>query len=685
MNNPNPLLHNFNTPHHTAPFTSIKNQHFLPAFHQAIEEARADMQAIINSPHEPSFNNTIVALDFLGQRLHTIESIFFNLNSAETNQEMQEIAQKVAPLLAEFNNDVNLNQTLFHRVKTVYENHKNKPQLNPEQHTLLENTYLNFVRAGAELSDANKKTYRHITTQLSTLSLQFQQNLLAETNAYELLLTEKQDVAGLPPFVLEAAADQAQAQGKSGWLFTLQHPSLLPFLKYAENRQLRQKIYLASAQKGNQNNAHDNKKIITQIVNLQLQKAQLLGHPSHAHFVLQRRMAKSPEQVQQFINELHQASKPQAQKELAEMQQFAQQNGLTDQLQAWDWAFYAEKLQKTRFGFNEDQLKPYLQLPRVLQAVFQLAEQLYGITFRHQPNIETYHPEVKAYEAFNHNGQFLAVLYTDFHPRPSKRAGAWMTDYQAQYHQPDGTNHRPHISIVCNFTKATPTTPALLTFNELLTLLHEFGHALHGILSQCQYPSTSGTNVFWDFVELPSQIHENWAYEKQWLHTFATHYQTGEPIPESLLQKLLAAKNFLTAYATQRQLSFAMLDMAYYTRTKPLTQPISQFEAQAMHPTQLLPRAEKALLSTAFAHIFAGGYAAGYYSYKWAEVLDADAFALFQQQGIFNPQTAKSFRQNILEKGGSEHPLTLYKRFRGQEPTTQALLQREGLCPPKTN
>lgn len=674
----NPLLLPFNTPHGTAPFVSIENKHYLPAFKSAIEEARAEMNAIIENTDEPTFENTIVAMDFMGMRLNIIQGIFFNLNSAHTNDEMEVIAQDVAPMLSEFSNDVSLNEQLFARVKVVYQQ-KDALNLSAEQNTLLEKNYRSFVRNGANLSEEDKQQYRAISGELSKLGLQFQQNVLAETNAFELLLTDEADLVGLPDFVREAAADDAKAKDKQGWLFSLQHPSFVPFMKYADNRALREKLFRASACKGNQNNAHDNKDVIVRMLELKLQRAKLLGYASHADFVLEERMAESVERVQGFIEELHFNSRPFAIAEYDEMQNFAKQQGLAGELQRWDWAYYAEKLKNTKFGFKEEELKPYFQLEKVVEAVFALAGTLYGLRFKDAPEIQVYHPDVKAYEVFDAQGVFLAVFYADFFPRESKRSGAWMTDYQGQYVH-EGIDHRPHISIVCNFTKPTASTPSLLTFDELTTLLHEFGHALHGMLTRCNYPSTSGTNVYWDFVELPSQMHENWAYEKAWLDTFAVHYQSGEAIPETLVAKLLEAKNFLSGYASERQLSFAMLDMAYYSQREPMCQSVAEFEANAMLRTELMPQVEGALMSTAFSHIFAGGYSAGYYSYKWAEVLDADAFSVFQANGVFNKATADSFRTNILEKGGSEHPMTLYKRFRGEEPSTQALLLREGLA-----
>ncbi|WP_430974491.1 M3 family metallopeptidase [Sunxiuqinia rutila] len=676
-NSENPLLKPFQDIHQTAPFGEIKNEHFLPAFKAAIEEARAEVNAIINNPEPASFENTIVAMTKSGDRLSTIRKIFFNLNSAETNEEIQKIAQEVAPMLSEFGNDISLNPDLFARVKAVYEQ-KDQLNLNPEQATLLENSYLGFVRSGANLNDADKARYREITGELSKLSLKFSENVLAETNAFEMHITNEDELAGLPDFAKEAAAHTAQSKGKEGWIFTLQYPSYIPFMKYADNRALREKMYRAFSTKGNQGNEYDNNEIIHTLVNLKLEKAKLLGYQSHADYTLKRRMAETPERVMEFLDDLHQASRPAAEKDFAEVVEFARSEGFEGDLQRWDWGYYSEKLKKARYGFNEEEVKPYFKLENVIDGVFDLAQTLYGLELKENQSIPVYHPDVKAYEVFDADGSFVSVLYMDFFPRDGKRSGAWMTDFRGQWLE-DGKDIRPHVSIVTNFTKPTDTKPSLLTFDEVTTFLHEFGHGLHGMLSQCQYESTSGTNVFWDFVELPSQIHENWAYEKEWLDRFAVHYETGEKIPADLIEKIVAAKNFQSGYMSERQLSFGMLDMAYHTITSPLTQEVAEVETKAMTPTELFPVVEGSLMSTSFSHIFAGGYSAGYYSYKWAEVLDADAFAAFKEHGIFDRETAKAFRTNILEKGGSENPMELYVRFRGQEPTVDALLERSGL------
>lgn len=676
-NNENPLLKTFQNIHQTAPFGEIQNEHFLPAFKAAVEEARAEVQAIIDNPQPPSFENTIAAMTKSGDRLSTIRKIFFNLNSAETNDEIQKIAQEVAPMLSEFSNDISLNPDLFSRVKTVYEQ-KDILDLTPEQHTLLENSYLGFVRSGANLNEADKARYREITSELSKLSLTFSENVLAETNAFELHVTKDEDLAGLPEFAKEAAAQTAQQKNKEGWIFTLQYPSYIPFMKYADNRELREKMFRAFSTKGNQGNEYDNKEIITKVVALKLEKAKLLGYESHADYTLQRRMAETPERVLEFLEDLHQASRPAAEKDFAEVVEFAKAEGFKDELQRWDWSYYSEKLKSARYGFNEEEVKPYFKLENVIDGVFNLAKTLYDLELKENKDIPVYHPDVKAYEVFDGDGKFVSVLYMDFFPRDGKRSGAWMTDFRGQWMEAL-TDIRPHVSIVTNFTKPTNTKPSLLTFDEVTTFLHEFGHGLHGMLSKCQYESTGGTNVFWDFVELPSQIHENWAYEKEWLDGFAVHYETGEKLPEDLVEKIIAAKNFQSGYASERQLSLGMLDMAYHTITEPLTAPVAEVENNAMAPTELFPRVDGSLTSTSFAHIFAGGYAAGYYSYKWAEVLDADAFSVFKTNGIFDRKTADAFRTNILEKGGSEPPMELYIRFRGQEPTVDALLERSGL------
>ena len=673
----NPLLKSFQTIFQTAPFNSIKIEHYLPAFDAAIEETKTEVQQIIDNPERPDFMNTIVALDMAGEKLERIKAIFFNLNSAETSDEMQEIAQSVAPKLSDLGSDISLNEQLFARIKEVYSQKENLV-LNAEESTLLENTYRRFVRSGANLNETDKAKYREITKELSQLGLKFQQNVLAETNAYELLITDENDLRGLPASVVELAAQTAQSKNKKGWLFNLQYPSYFPFLKYADNRSLREQIFRASSSRANHDNENDNKAIIKRLVELRLEKANLLGFKTHAEYKLQERMAETPEKVISFLDELHQQSKPFAVKEFAEVQEYAKNARFEGTIQRWDWAYYSEKLKSEKYNYTDEEVKPYLQLEKVISGVFQLAKKLYGLELKENKSIEVYHPDVTAYEVYDEKQEFIAVLYLDFFPRESKRSGAWMTDYRAQSNV-NGNSVRPHISLVTNFTKSTETTPSLLTFDEVTTFLHEFGHGLHGMLSQCQYPGTSGTSVYWDFVELPSQMHENWAYEKEWLDTFAVHFQTGEKMPQELIQKIQKAQNFQAAYMMERQLSFAMLDMAYHHGGLPLDADLKAFEMSAIASTDLFEPVEGSLQSTSFSHIFSGGYDAGYYSYKWAEVLDADAFSVFQEKGIFDRETADSFRKNILEKGGSEHPMILYKAFRGQEPTATALLKRNGL------
>ncbi len=676
-NTENPLLQPFSGIHQTAPFNSVKIEHYLPAFDAAIAEAKEEVQKLIDNPEQPDFANTIVALDLAGDRLNRIQSIFFNLNSAETCDEMQNIAQEIAPKLSDFGNDITLNEQLFGRIKEVFEQRQSLI-LNVEETTLLEKTYRRFVRSGANLNASDKEKYRAITKELSQLGLTFQQNVLAETNAYELLITDEKDLSGLPDSIVEMAAQTAKSKEKEGWLFNLQYPSYVPFLKYADNRELREQMFRASSSRGNHGNESDNNATIKRIVELRLEKARLLGFKTHAEYKLQERMAETPEKVTRFLDELHLESKPFAINEFAEVQKYAEKNGFGGIVQRWDWAYYSEKLKLEKYNFTDEEVKPYLQLEKVIDGVFFLAKKLYGLHLKENKSIEVYHPDVTAYEVLDENSRFVAVLYLDFFPREGKRSGAWMTDYRSQSNV-GGNQIRPHVSLVTNFSKPTESSPSLLTFDEVTTFLHEFGHGLHGMLSQCQFPGTSGTNVYWDFVELPSQMHENWAYEKEWLDLFAVHYQTGEKLPEELIRKIQKAQNFQAAYMMERQLSFAMLDMAYHNRGIPVEGDLKAFELKATASTDLFEPVEGSLQSTVFSHIFSGGYDAGYYSYKWAEVLDADAFSVFKENGIFDRETADSFRKNILEKGGSEHPMNLYKAFRGQEPTVTALLKRNGL------
>jgi len=673
----NPLLMDWNTPHQTPPFKEIKHEHFIPAIDATLKEAKQEVDAIINSTDQPTFDNTIVALEIAGEKLERVTSVLFNLNSAETDDEIQAITREVSPKLSEFSNYISLNEKLFGKVKAVYAQ-KDKLNLNPEDLQLLEKKFLGFVRSGANLEGDAKKRYAEITTELSKLSLQFDENVLAETNAFQLIVTDEKDLAGLPDSEREAAAHAAKSKGKEGWLFTLQGPSFVGFMKYADNVKLREQLYRAYTSRGFQKNDKNNEEIIRKTVNLRLEKAKLLGFNSHAEYVLAERMAENPKRVNDFISQLHTASRPSAEKEFAEVQEFAKKNGLNEPLQRWDWSYYSEKLKNANYGFDEQQVKPYFQLEKVRTGVFELATRLYGLTFKENKTIPVYHPDATAYEVFDQDGSFLSVLYLDFFPREGKNGGAWMNDLRAES-KVHGKDVRPLITVVCNFTKPTDTKPSLLTFNEVTTFLHEFGHALHGMLAKTVYPSQSGTNVYRDFVELPSQVMENWATQKEWLDLFAVHYLTGEKIPAGLVQKLIDAENFQAGYASERQLSFGMNDMAWHSITEPMTGDIVAFEQKAITPTELFKPVVGSCLSTSFSHIFAGGYAAGYYGYKWAEVLDADAFSVFKKNGIFDKATATSFRKNILEKGGSEHPMKLYVAFRGQEPSVEPLLERSGL------
>lgn len=673
----NPLLESFNTPHETPPFDRIKTGDYETAFGQAISEARKDIQTIIENPATPDFENTIVALDRAGERLNTVSSVFFNLNSACTNEEMQQIAQKVSPQLTEYSNSIYMNRSLFDRVKVVYDQ-KEQLALSPEQQTLLEDTWKAFVKGGANLEGTDKERFQEITIELSKLGLKFDENLLAETNDFLLHITDEKDLDGLPEGTIEMAAMTAKEKELEGWVFTLHAPSYIPFMKYANNRILREKMYRAYSSRGNRNNLYDNNEVIRKMVSLRLEKARLLGYRTYAEYVLTNRMAETPEKVNAFLEQLLAASHPHALAEKKEVEDFARRNGFTGELQRWDWAYYSNKLKQEKYAIDDEMLKPYFKLENVQQGVFGLANKLYGLTFKEVNNIPKYHEDVKTFEVYNGNGKFLAVLYTDFFPRNSKSGGAWMTEFRGQY-KIDGKDVRPLVSIVMNFTKPTASKPSLLTFDEVTTFLHEFGHSLHGMLSQCNYNSTSGTNVYRDFVELPSQIMENWALEKEWLDSWAVHYQTGEKIPQEYITKIRDAANFQSGYQSDRQLSFGMVDLAWHSVTTPMTGSVQEFETLAMAPTESFPAVDSSSFSTAFGHIFGGGYAAGYYSYKWAEVLDADAFSVFKEKGIFDAATARAFRTNILEKGGSEHPMVLYKRFRGQEPNVDALLKRSGL------
>ncbi|MFM2369168.1 MAG: Oligopeptidase, partial [Bacteroidota bacterium] len=632
------LTHHFNTKYNTAPFSKIKNEDFLPAFQKGIELAKAEIDAIVRNPIKPTFENTIEALAFSGDVLDRISSIFFNLNSAETNDEIQKIAQEVSPLLSEFGNDVRLNPDLFARVKTVYEQ-RDKLNLNPEQTTLLDKKYKSFSRNGANLPEDKKNLLREIDKELSKLSLQFGENVLAETQAYQLHITNQADLAGLPEGTIEAAHSLAKSQEKEGWIFTLDYPSYVPFVTYADNRELRKKMAIAFGAKGFQNNEFDNQKIVLKIAKLRFDRAQVLGYATHAHFVLEERMAESPEKVKTFSNDLLEKAKPAALKEFAQLTAFAKELDGIEQLEKWDGAYYSEKLKQQLFNLDDEILKPYFQLEKVLDGAFAVAQKLYGLTFEEIFEVDKYHEEVKTYEVKDEDDQLVAVFYADFFPRKGKRNGAWMTSFKSQYIK-KGINERPHISIVCNFTKPTETKPSLLTFNEVTTLFHEFGHALHGMLANTTYPSLSGTSVYWDFVELPSQILENWCYEPEALALFAYHYQTGDMIPMELVHKIKESASFQEGIATMRQLSFGLLDMGWHAQDPSNIKDIKAFETEQFAATQLYPDVKENAMSTSFSHIFQGGYSSGYYSYKWAEVLDADAFEYFQEKGIFNKEVA---------------------------------------------
>ncbi|PCJ94610.1 MAG: peptidase M3 [Flavobacteriaceae bacterium] len=669
----NPLLSPFNT----APFSNIKNEHFKPAFLQAIADARAEIDTITANTDAPTFENTVVALDYSGQQLDRISSVFFNLNSAETNDEIQKIAQEVSPLLSEFGNDITLNEALFLRIKTVYDG-KDALDLNVEQQTLLDKKYKGFSRNGANLEDDKKERLREIDAESAKLKLTFGENILAETNAYQLHLTNEADLDGLPEGEKEAAAQLAKTKELTGWLVTLDYPSYIPFMKYASNRELRKELSLAFGSKGFKGDALDNQENVLKIAKLRHERANLLGYTTHAHFVLEERMAKTPEKVISFLNELLDKAKPAAEREFQQLADFAKELDGIEGLQKWDGSYYSEKLKQKLFSLDDEMLKPYFKLENVIAGVFKVAEKLFGLSFKEVYNVDTYHEEVKTYEVSNDKGEFVSLFYADFHPRAGKRGGAWMTSFKPQY-VAEGKNIRPHISNVCNFTKPTESKPSLLTFNEVTTLFHEFGHGLHGMLADTVYPSLSGTSVFWDFVELPSQILENWCYEKEALELFATHYETGELIPMELVQKIKESATFQEGMATLRQLSFGLLDMSWHGADPSDIIDVKVHETQAFSGTNLFPDTAETCMSTAFAHIFQGGYSSGYYSYKWAEVLDADAFAYFKEKGIFNKEVATKFKEHVLSKGGTENPMELYKRFRGAEPKIEPLLERAGL------
>lgn len=673
----NPLLQPFDTPHQTAPYDKIKPEHFLPALKEAMAQGKKEIDAIVDNKAKPTFENTIIALEQGGENVGKVSSILFHLNGAETNPEIQKTVREASPLLTEYGNDITLNDKLFARVKAVWDQ-RDKLKLDTESAMLLEKTYKSFARNGANLNAADKEKLRGINKELSQLSIKFSENNLAETNEYSLVVTDEKDLAGLPDFVKEAAKAAAKRLNKEGWVFTLHAPSYGPFMQYADNRDLRKQLFLAYNGRGFNGSKNDNKDNIAQIVKLRYEKAKLLGYATWADYILEERMANSKQIVNNFLNDVKKYAEPAAARELAELTAYAKKNGFAeDKLQRWDVSYYSEKLKKEKYAINDELLKPYFKLENVLDGIFALTNKLYGISFKENKNIPGWHPEVKAYEVFDKDGKFLAVWYGDYFPRAGKRAGAWNNSVQDQWIE-NGVEYRPHVVNVCNFSRPTDTKPSLLSFNEVTTLFHEFGHALHGMLAKGKYQTTSGTSVAWDFVELPSQIMENFAEEPEVLRMFAKHYQTGEVIPQEYIEKIRASSNFMAGLANLRQIGLGMIDMAWHSNV-PNGESVAQIEEKADVGAQIYPKVEGVSVSTAFSHIFAGGYSAGYYSYKWSEVLDADAFELFKEKGIFNQEVATSFRENVLSRGGSEKPMVLYKRFRGREPKPEAMLKRAGL------
>ena len=676
----NPLLEKFNTPFGTLPLDRIETECYEPAFDEGIKQLEEEISKITAQRDEPTFGNTIVALERCGRLLDCVSSAFYNVLNADANDAMMDISQRIAPKLSESTNNIYLNEKLFQRVKYVYDNRESL-SLDVEDARLLEETYTAFKNRGAVLSPEKKAEYRKLSSELDLLTLQFEQNALKDKNRFELHLQNKSDIAGLPESICESAAALAKEKGKEkGWLFNLSAPSYIPFMQYAENRALREKLYRAYMNIGNKNDEFDNKSVICQIVNIRLAIANLLGYPTYADYRLEHTMAKSPANVYQLLNGLLAAYKPVALDEYREIRKFAAECEHSDDFEVmpWDWSYYSEKLKHQRFNVNDEMTRPYFRLDMVVDAVFELATELYGVTFKENKSIPVYNPEVCTYEVYDADGSFLAILYADFFPRDGKQSGAWMNNLKSQYRNPDGTDSRPHIIIVTNFTRPTADKPSLLTFAEVETFLHEFGHALHGILAKGRYASLSGTNVYHDFVELPSQFMENWLREKFFLNRVARHYQTGEKIPDELVHCLIDSSNFNAGYRCCRQLSFGYLDMAWHSLKHSFDGDVSAFEREAWKDTQILPDAGDTLMSSQFGHIFSGGYAAGYYGYKWAEVLDADAFAAFREEGVLNKAVAARFRQ-LLSAGGAEDPMSLYLRFRGKAPSIEALLQRDGI------
>lgn len=677
----NPFFEPYTTPHETVPFDKIKIEDYEEAFMEGIRRDDEQIEKTISNTDEPTFDNTIINVDDdkdgYYDLLSRVSTVFFNLLSAETNDEMDALAQKLQPILTKHANDVRLNKKLFERIKYVYEHHR---ELTPEEQMLLENCYDGFVRSGALLDDEGKEKLRKLTEEASMLSLQFSQNLLKENKAYTINITNEEELDGLPDTAKEAAALAAKEHGKEGWVFTLDYPSYSPFMTYSTQRELRKQLYMMRNTICTHSNDENNINICRRIVNMRREIAQLLGFNTYADYVLKNRMASNEANVYKLLNDLISAYMPTAKAEVEDIEKKAKEmEGNDFIMEPWDFSYYSHKLQLERFNLDAEMLRPYFELSKVIEGVFGLANKLYGITFKENKDIPVYHEDVKAYEVFDKDGSYLAVFYADFHPRKGKQGGAWMTEYQGQWIDKKGENVRPHVSVVMNLTKPTAEKPALLTLGEVETFLHEFGHSLHGMFANTRFESLSGTNVWWDFVELPSQFMENYAVEKDFLRTFAFHYKTGEPLPDELIDRIAKSRNFMVAYGCMRQVSFGLLDMAYYTQSKPFTDDIIPFEKKAWEKAMVLPQLPDTCMTVQFSHIMAGGYAAGYYSYKWAEVLDADAFSVFKKNGIFDKKTAQSFRDNILSKGGTEHPMTLYKRFRGGEPTIDALLERNGI------
>uniref|UniRef100_A0AB33JHB8 M3 family metallopeptidase n=1 Tax=Prevotella sp. GTC17262 TaxID=3236797 RepID=A0AB33JHB8_9BACT len=678
----NPFFQPYNTPHDTIPFNSIQTSDFEEAFMEGIRRDNEAIQKIIDDKDTPTFENTIIRVDnengeHYYDLLGRVSNVFSCMLSAETTDELDELAQKLSPILTQHSNDVRLNKPLFERIQYVYNHHR---ELTPEEQMLLETSYDGFVRSGALLDDEQKETLRKLTEEAGVLSLQFSQNLLKENKAFTLHLTDEKDLEGLPDTAIEAAAQAAKEKKENGWIFTLDYPSYSPFMTYSARRELRKQMYMARNTECTHENSENNLEICKRLVNLRRETAQLLGHDTYADYVLKHRMASNVDNVYKLLDDLIKAYKPTAIEEVKEIEQLARQSEGDDfQIEPWDFGYYSHKLQMEKYNLDAEMLRPYFELSKVIDGVFGLANRLYGITFKEAKDIQVYHPDVKAYEVYDKDGSYLAVFYADFHPRKGKQGGAWMTEFQSQWIDHKGVNVRPHVSVVMNLTKPTDEKPALLTLGEVETFLHEFGHSLHGMFANTRFESLSGTNVWWDFVELPSQFMENYSVEKEFLRTFAFHYQTGEPLPDELIDRIVRSRNFLAAYNCLRQVSFGLLDMAYYTQKDVFDADIMPFEKEAWKDAIITKQQPDTCMTVQFSHIMAGGYAAGYYSYKWAEVLDADAFSLFKKNGIFDQDTAQSFRDNILSKGGTEHPMTLYKRFRGQEPSIEALLVRNGI------